>query len=195
MAKLVCEHGELEGQVFTIDKGLTLGRERHNSISLPKNRKWSRDHAKVWQVGVNAYAVADLGSTNGTLVNNQKVTRAELKEGDNIQLGDVVFRFELDEAEKPKPKIREPDEEREDLASLLRGETTRDKPLAASLEGHAAIQVKERILQYSKKKGGDNQLSWDISQMAGVQRLLIVVVALAVFVGLFVVIKNLVGGG
>jgi len=201
MARLVCQQGELAGQEFPIDKGLTLGRAPHNTISLPQNRKWSRDHAKVWQVGVNQYAVADLGSTNGTLVNEERTSRMNLKDGDVITVGDIVFRFALDEEEKPKRPVVERSDARDEFTALLRGEKTRtDRPAAAGLEGGAAIQVKERILQYSKKGKQGTALGMDVSQMAGWQRWLLILVALAICAGLFLVVKSLVvssrtGGG
>lgn len=193
MARLVCEEGDLQGQVYPIDKGLTMGREGHNTISMPQNRKWSRDHAKVWQVGVHQYAVADLGSTNGTLVNEERTTRANLQDGDRITLGDVVFRFELEEADKPKPAARPRDTGRDDFTAILRGEKDRsDRPAASALEGAAAIQIKERILQYSKKERGGGALRVDMSQTAGWQRWLLTLIALAATVGLFLVVKGLV---
>ncbi len=193
MARLVCEEGELKGREFPIDRGLTLGREPHNTISLPQNRKWSRDHAKVWQIGVNQYAVADLGSTNGTLVNEERTPRANLEDGDRITLGDVVFRFELDAAEKPKAPAPPRAEARDEFTALLRGEKERsDRPAAAGLAGAAAIQIKERILQYNKKPAGGGALRVDISQTAGWQRWALILVALAAMVGIFVVVKGIV---
>ncbi|MDH7603025.1 MAG: FHA domain-containing protein [Armatimonadota bacterium] len=37
----------------------------------------------------------DEGSTNGTYVNNARVTRHELANGDLVQIGSTKFRFEL----------------------------------------------------------------------------------------------------
>ena len=102
MARLVCIRGELEGSSFDIERGLTLGRAPHNGIALGATRGVSRDHAKVWQVGARQYAVANLGSTNGTLVNDARQERAQLQDGDTLQIGDAVFRFELDASEQPK---------------------------------------------------------------------------------------------
>jgi pSer/pThr/pTyr-binding forkhead associated (FHA) protein len=195
MARLVRTQGPLEGEVFAIDKGVTLGREKHNSIPMPRNRKCSRDHCKIWEVGPGRYAVADLGSTNGTLVNDGRVTRADLADGDSVQVGEVVFRFELDEAEKPKPKASAPKSQRDDFAAILRGEKEReDKPLAASLEGHAAIQIKERILQYQKKANTKSQLRWDLSQTAGPLRWVLYALAIAVAAGLFLLVRSLAAG-
>jgi pSer/pThr/pTyr-binding forkhead associated (FHA) protein len=195
MARLVLVKGPLDGDVFPIDKGVTIGRERHNDISMPKNRKCSRDHCKIWEIGPAKYAVADLGSTNGTLLNDARTTRGDLADGDHVQVGDVVFRFELDEDEKPKPKVRVDEEGREDFAAILRGDKPReDKPLAASIEGHAAIQIKERILQYQKKSKQGSQLGWDLSQMSGGMRWLLILLALAGGIALFIVFMGIAGG-
>lgn len=195
MARLVRVKGPLEGDVFPIAKGLTLGRERHNDLAMPMNRKCSRDHCKIWEVGRGKYAVADLGSTNGTLLNDAKTTRGDLADGDHVQVGEVVFRFELDDDEKPKPRVRKEEGAREDFAAILRGEKKReDKPLAASIEGHAAIQIKERILQYQKKSKKGSQLGWDLTQMSGGMRWLLVLVALAGGVALFLLFMNLARG-
>jgi hypothetical protein len=54
----------------------------------------SRHHAEVRRVG-NAFMVADLGSTNGTFVNGERVTaERRLADGDAITVGAVTVRFE-----------------------------------------------------------------------------------------------------
>jgi pSer/pThr/pTyr-binding forkhead associated (FHA) protein len=186
MARLLVISGDAGAGQFDIDQGVTLGREKHNSIPLPKARGCSRDHAKIWRVGPGKYAVADLGSTNGTLVNDEKTSRADLADGDHVQVGDVIFEFHLDEDEKPKPKIRKQEDNREDFAAILRGEKKReDRPVATQVEGQAAIQMKERILQYHKKSNTANQAAWDMSQMAGPAKLALGLLALAIVGGLF----------
>jgi hypothetical protein len=52
----------------------------------------SRLHAQITRTG-GTFAVADLGSTNGTLVNGQRVSRAFLRDGDRIQIGQTVLTF------------------------------------------------------------------------------------------------------
>lgn len=197
MARLICEHGPIEGQSFDIGDGLTIGRGTHHGIAMPKDPKASRDHAKVWKAGPNQYNVADLGSTNGTLLNNSAVTRGTLREGDMLQVGLAVFRFELDEAERPKPKAPAAKASsgasggRQDLAAVLRGEA---KPEPKATDG-LGIEVKERILQYSKKDRGGTVATSDIGQMAMGQRWLMYAVGLAVAIGLFMAIKGVMGGG
>ncbi len=197
MARLVCEKGDLEGQTFDIDAGLTLGRGPHNSIGMPKNTKASRDHAKVWKAGATQYSVADLGSTNGTLVNDAKVSRTDLRDGDMVQVGTFVFRFELSEDERPKPKATPAaaSSGRDDLAAMLRGEAKPAAKPGENLTGGAAIEFKQRILQYNKKAGGGSTATQDIQQMASGMRWGMMLVALAAAAALFVVIKGAMSGG
>lgn len=195
MATLVVVSGDAGAESFAVDQGVTLGREAHNSIPLPKARGVSRDHAKVWRLSPAKYAVADLGSTNGVLHNNSKTRRADLADGDEIQIGDIVLRFELDDDEKPKPTVRPKSEDnRDDFAAILRGDKKRgDQPVATQVEGHAAIQMKERILQYNKKTSSENKLNWDMSQTGGLTGLFLKLGALAVIAGLFYLAMRMFG--
>jgi predicted component of type VI protein secretion system len=190
MAQLVVQTGPLEGKVFPIDAGLTIGREAHNTIAMPDNRKCSRDHAKVWREGPDRYALADLGSTNGTLLNDEKVSRQTLKDGDVIAIGEISLRFELGEDEKPKPKAAAP---KATLAEVLSGKA----PLAGtSAAGGApggaapAMEVKQRLLQYKKKEAGPGGLKTDVSQTAGVYRWVLIGIALAVAAAIYFGIQS-----
>lgn len=193
MAQLVVTAGPLEGKVFPIDPGLTIGREAHNTIAMPDNRKCSRDHAKVWREGPKAYAVADLGSTNGTLVNDAKISRQPLKDGDVIAIGEVTLRFELGEDEKPKAKAAPP---RASLADVLSGKAPLAGQTGSAASGGAGgeaakIEVKSRLLQYHKKAAGPGGLKTDVSQTAGLQRWLLIGIALAVAAGLYVAMQSI----
>jgi diguanylate cyclase (GGDEF)-like protein len=61
----------------------------------------SRHHARIVREADGSFAVVDLGSTNGTFVNAQRVARVGLSTGFRVQLGpETVFRFALvDETE------------------------------------------------------------------------------------------------
>lgn len=195
MATLTTIQGNAAQKIYPINEGLTIGRGPHSGIPLPKNRGCSRDHAKLWRLSPGKYAVADLESTNGTQVNGETEHRVDLEDGDEIRIGEVTFRFNLDEDEKPKTVMRETSSSRDDFAAVLRGEKERtDKPVAASLEGHAAMQIKERLLQYSKKEDKGSQLGWDLSQAAGPTKWLLVGAALAICAGLFYVIMKVMSG-
>ncbi|HRS00718.1 MAG TPA: FHA domain-containing protein, partial [Candidatus Sumerlaeia bacterium] len=77
---------------YTISSNIiTIGRHPNNSISIPQEAI-SRHHAKIEFLD-GAFYIVDLNSSNGTMVNSQRITRHELKEGDIIMMGDVEFGF------------------------------------------------------------------------------------------------------
>jgi hypothetical protein len=49
----------------------------------------SRTHASVEVYGSTCVLVKDLGSTNGTYLNDRRITSAELNDGDTIRVGDT----------------------------------------------------------------------------------------------------------
>jgi hypothetical protein len=75
------------------DRPVTIGRSSECTISL-SDQNVSRRHAEV-RPGPRGYAVADLGSTNGTTVNGTRI-RAEqpLADGDILSFGATYIRFE-----------------------------------------------------------------------------------------------------
>ena len=196
MARLVGESGPVAGKTWVIDPGVTLGREGHNSIPMPENKKASRDHAKVWREGPGRYAVADLGSTNGTLVNDGLVTKQTLVDGDELRVGEATFRFLLDEEEKPKRK--EGPARMQDVFGASPGAAAAGTSPAAAASGTPGaaptIEVKSRILQYSKKNVNESITKLDVSQTAGVQRAVIVLVLLALAGAAFYGVMKLVAG-
>lgn len=53
----------------------------------------SRKHAELRQESTTVWSIADLGSTNGTLVNGKHIPEIMLKEGDRITTGTTTFLF------------------------------------------------------------------------------------------------------
>lgn len=95
-AALLAVGGELNGTIFDMPPGLvSVGRMADNSIPLEFNGI-SRHHLKI-EVNEDGTKVVlkDLGSRNGTFLNNSKVGEApiELKKGDIIKLGTVALKF------------------------------------------------------------------------------------------------------
>jgi diguanylate cyclase (GGDEF)-like protein len=68
-----------------------LGREPANDVCL-RDPTISRRHACIERVDGD-YRILDLGSSNGTYVNNQRVAEHELADGDYVRLGANIFRF------------------------------------------------------------------------------------------------------
>ena len=71
---------------------LSVGRSRECDIAID-DPSVSRRHAELRRE-TQGYAIVDLGSTNGTQVNGEKVSRAKLQPGDRITLGQTELRFE-----------------------------------------------------------------------------------------------------
>lgn len=63
----------------------TIGREPGNTVRIDSPYV-SKRHALI-RLGQQGYTIADLDSSNGTMVNGQRVRLAVLKDGDRIELG------------------------------------------------------------------------------------------------------------
>ena len=84
-AVLVANNGALNGQQWVLDRNLTIGRDPDCDIVIP-DRQVSRHHARV-VVSANGILIEDLGSKNGTYLNNQPVSEpAKLIEADEITI-------------------------------------------------------------------------------------------------------------
>lgn len=71
---------------------ITIGRQTDNDLTFPEERTISGKHCQIYLEG-NEYFIKDLASTNGILVNGQRVEKTRLKEGDEIKLGEKKFQF------------------------------------------------------------------------------------------------------
>jgi pSer/pThr/pTyr-binding forkhead associated (FHA) protein len=91
-ATLVATDGPLAGQRFPINMPIELGRECQQ-VPMAYDTSASRKHARIELSGMFVN-VTDLGSTNGTFVNGQRVTNAIAKNGDIVKVGATNFRIE-----------------------------------------------------------------------------------------------------
>jgi pSer/pThr/pTyr-binding forkhead associated (FHA) protein len=82
----------MAGTRIVIDRTVEVGREG-SGFALPLDQQASRKHCTL-SPGPGGIAVADLGSTNGTLVNGVATPSAVLRPGDSLQVGSTVFRVE-----------------------------------------------------------------------------------------------------
>lgn len=89
---LVAMDGPLLGQRYPLNVPIELGRESQQ-IPMAFDTSASRKHAKIEPAGMFVN-VTDLGSTNGTFVNGQRVTNATAKNGDIVKVGATNFRIE-----------------------------------------------------------------------------------------------------
>ena len=91
--------GTRKGRSFMFDRHDTfiVGRSRFVHCSMPEDMALSRDHFML-EINPPQCELRDLGSTNGTFVNNQRVDRIRLASGDMIAAGQSVFRVKVDQA-------------------------------------------------------------------------------------------------
>jgi hypothetical protein len=80
------------GVIFPLEAWITVGRAATSDIVLDEPFV-SSTHARLFPRG-QFYVVEDLGSTNGTFVNDKAVTEAELRLDARVRIGETVFRYE-----------------------------------------------------------------------------------------------------
>ena len=69
-----------------------IGRERATSDIALRDPNVSRRHAQIVYTGQD-WSIEDLNSTNGTLVNNRRITRCPLRDGDLLTFGLTTLEF------------------------------------------------------------------------------------------------------
>jgi len=69
-----------------------IGRSKDNELNLNDN-SLSRRHAEVHRNSDGTFIIVDMNSMNGIYINNEKIEKKELHEGDVIEIGDVSFYF------------------------------------------------------------------------------------------------------
>ena len=102
MAKLVIHQpdGTLREVKLDCDR-ITIGRRADHDICLPYPAV-SADHAEIVTVVADSF-LHDVGSTNGTLVNGQRVTKHFLRDHDRIDIARQQLVYLANEAEMVEP--------------------------------------------------------------------------------------------
>lgn len=81
------------GRVIDLAEGMTIGRSEAASLSLPGDQFVSHMHARIMRRGAYHF-VEDLGSTNGTFLNDRRIERdAQLKVHDMLRIGQTILRY------------------------------------------------------------------------------------------------------
>ena len=92
VAVLVVRQGAKAGSRYAIDADTTtIGRHPDSDIFLD-DITVSRRHAEIIQTGAS-FEVVDSGSLNGTYVNRERIEKALLSSGDEIQIGKFKLVF------------------------------------------------------------------------------------------------------
>ena len=91
--KLTYKTGSYSGQTIDVEgRTFIVGRDGGSDIVLKDDTEVSRSHAKLDPREDGTVLVTDLGSTNGTFVNGQRISGSVvLRDGDNVRFGDTSF--------------------------------------------------------------------------------------------------------
>ncbi|RPI59011.1 MAG: FHA domain-containing protein, partial [Chloroflexi bacterium] len=94
MSKLTIRTGPQAGIEFSLDRPVVrIGRGSMNEIVIQDNQS-SRQHTEITRQG-DQLIVRDMGSTNGTFVNGERITGSRtLRPGDQLRIGETTFGFE-----------------------------------------------------------------------------------------------------
>lgn len=84
-----------EERILLTGERVTIGRGKENDIQILNDSKVSRYHCRIVREGEH-YFVEDNSSSNGTLLNGEKVMRHALLGGESLTVGNTLFRFVRD---------------------------------------------------------------------------------------------------
>jgi pSer/pThr/pTyr-binding forkhead associated (FHA) protein len=86
--------GPDRGSAFRVERSRILIGRGEVDVALA-DRKISRRHASLEVYGASCVLLKDLGSTNGTFVNDRRVPSAELQDGDLIRVGETTVQVSI----------------------------------------------------------------------------------------------------
>src|SRR3954471_19460836 len=87
--------GNAQGQDIPLEQELVIGRSTPGAGSLGGDSEISRVHARVFRDAAGQLTVEDLGSTNGTFVNGDRISApTPLRPGDEVRVGQTTLGVE-----------------------------------------------------------------------------------------------------
>ncbi|MHC4915654.1 MAG: FHA domain-containing protein [Planctomycetota bacterium] len=125
--RFVLEITEGEGTGKRVELGVdpvTIGRNASNKLQIG-DESASNYHAEVAKEAIG-YVISDLGSTNGTRVNGEKIVKSPLAHGARIQIGSTVITFK---------NLGAPTEEDAVFGTVVLDSDRLDRELAAARSG------------------------------------------------------------
>ena len=117
-----------ETKEFPLEPGKTIiGRREECDLRIPLPEV-SRQHAMII-VADGTVTVRDLGSANGTYVNNKRIDEEDLSPGDHIVIGPVVFTVRIDgEPADVRPVQTRLEARSSDAAAAVSAQSKAQKP-------------------------------------------------------------------
>jgi general secretion pathway protein E len=180
MPRLLLRPTNWQGRTVKVETDpVSIGRHPDNGLCL-HDEKLSRFHCIVEPDGAGGFRVRDLGSRNGTRINEEKITEANVGHGDILRLGahEFVLEFAADPAPAPEARKRSrepasaagrgsdgawitelerllttlpPKDTREDPVTLIEANGQPSKALEGSGDGPRAMLI---LLQVASKARG-----------------------------------------
>ncbi|SVC52494.1 uncharacterized protein METZ01_LOCUS305348, partial [marine metagenome] len=103
MPKIIVQRGEDVREIDLAKDTFSIGRTPENDLEL-KDSLISRRHSSIVRRG-EEFHVYDLGSSNGTYVNQEKIEVRVLKDGDQVRIGETLITFrDENHPSEPPPK-------------------------------------------------------------------------------------------
>lgn len=148
--------GKYQGGEFPIapEKDIIVGRSSDLDMVLVEDMV-SRRHARI-SIADEQIWIEDLGSTNGTFVNGEKIKRARLKEGDRVLIGTSILKVIASEGAAPAEPISQsqPPQQRNNLETIATANErrTQARSMSGSIE-EVPLPDLMQLFGTSKKNG------------------------------------------
>ncbi len=144
MPRLLVIKGTDEGKQFELSSPqLGIGRDTQNQIRL-HDTEVSRRHAEFITTD-SGYVVRDVGSANGTFVNNKKISETLLQAGDRIQIGQTLLVYSTSTGRTETPQLHG------DLAEQINMISRHDLELSSAIIKTVAETEGSQILSQPEK--------------------------------------------
>jgi pSer/pThr/pTyr-binding forkhead associated (FHA) protein len=171
MAKLVILNQGMTGRTFELNvERNTVGRVEDNTFQIA-DPSVSSHHAEILLRGSDI-VVKDLNSTNGTFLNNEKISEVVLKPGQTLRFGQVELKIDDGKPVSPPPVPGAPAPAPTPSSSKKMAEGTLVIPRGVSLEqleqGGSRQTSFDTNKQFSKKTNKANRVFLVVGIVAGV---------------------------
>ena len=138
MAKIIIKFNNDVVDHIDLKQGdMKIGRKPGCEIHVD-NLSVSGEHANIFTVGEDSF-IQDLGSTNGTFINNKKITKHHLKNGDTVVIGKHSLIYLSDSA-----RASQPPEEFARTVIINPSRTVEPKPVSRPPTEPAAITLETK---------------------------------------------------
>jgi pSer/pThr/pTyr-binding forkhead associated (FHA) protein len=131
-----------------MDREIVVGRSSDLDMVLVEDMV-SRKHAKI-SASEDQIVIQDLGSTNGTFVNGEKIKKARLKEGDRILIGTSIIK--LVAVDSSQAVSEEAARQRLEQTGQKRSVSGANKPMSGSID-EIPLPDLLQLLSTSRKSG------------------------------------------